>query len=266
MKISKYLVVAALALSTLITGGCTRIETGEVGLRVGFDKQVSSVELRPGSFNQTVFGDVLIFPVRDIRLVLNDLKPQAADNSTLADFDATIIYALNPASVSDLYTTKSRGFHLDDKHGIYLMYNYMQNISNSAIAKSVRKYEAMKIADNRQVMEKEIKDLILEALKVEGLEGKILVSQVQVTNVLPAKELVDAANNVIKATAEYKAKIVETQTAEQEAKRIAFLNSNSKAIEYIQAQAQMKIAEAIYAGKVTTIVIPVDFKGIVNVK
>jgi hypothetical protein len=34
----------------------------------------------------------------------------------------------------------------------------------------------------------------------------------------------------------------------------------------MQAQAAMKIAEGIANGKVNTIVVPMDFKGIVNVK
>ena len=55
----------SIALLVAMSGvvGCTRIETGEVGLRVGFDKQVQSNELVAGSFNQTVIGDVLTFPL-----------------------------------------------------------------------------------------------------------------------------------------------------------------------------------------------------------
>jgi hypothetical protein len=34
----------------------------------------------------------------------------------------------------------------------------------------------------------------------------------------------------------------------------------------MNAQAQMKIAEGIREGKVNTIVVPMDFKGMVNVK
>ena len=48
---------------------CTRIETGEVGLRVGFDKQVKNEELLPGSFNQTLIGDVLTFPVKEVAVL-----------------------------------------------------------------------------------------------------------------------------------------------------------------------------------------------------
>ena len=55
--------LSILAAAVLATG-CTRIETGEVGLRVGFDKQVKTEELLPGSFNQTLIGDVLHSPLK----------------------------------------------------------------------------------------------------------------------------------------------------------------------------------------------------------
>ena len=54
-----------LGIAVLATG-CTRIETGEVGVRVGLDKQVKPGELLPGSFNQTFIGDVLTFPVNAV--------------------------------------------------------------------------------------------------------------------------------------------------------------------------------------------------------
>lgn len=52
-----------LAVSVAAMSACTRIETGEVGVRIGFDKQVQQGELMPGSFNQTIVGSVLTFPL-----------------------------------------------------------------------------------------------------------------------------------------------------------------------------------------------------------
>ena len=56
------------------------------------------------------------------------------------------------------------------------------------------------------------------------------------------------------------------QTAKQEADRIAALNQNKGAIDYMNAMALVNISEAIKDGKVQSIVVPYDFKGIVNVK
>ena len=87
----RFLTLGILAGAVLMTG-CTRIETGEVGLRVGFDKQVKTEELLPGSFNQVIIGDVLTFPVKDVNVKLDDMTPIAKDNSTMKDFDAIVIY------------------------------------------------------------------------------------------------------------------------------------------------------------------------------
>ena len=66
---NRILTLSILAAAILATG-CTRIETGEVGVRVGFDKQVKAGELEPGSFNQVLIGDVLTFPYKDVNVVL----------------------------------------------------------------------------------------------------------------------------------------------------------------------------------------------------
>lgn len=245
--------------------GCTRIETGEVGIRIGFDKQISQGELLPGSFNQTVFGSVLTFPVKDVSVRVEDMTPLAKDNSTMKDFDALIIYSINPQNVSELYTTKNRSFHEDHAGDIYLMYNYVHQTARNAIYKSARKYDALDMNDNRQAIETEVKELMVRSLADENLDGAVMISQVLVRVILPADSVVASANELVRAKNEYKQKEVEVQTAKKEAERIAALNANKGAIEYMSAMANMKIAEAIANGKVNTIVIPMDFKGMINI-
>jgi hypothetical protein len=62
-----------------------------------------------------------------------------------------------------------------------------------------------------------------------------------------------------------KQKEVEVKTAKLEAERIAALNANAGATKYMEATALVTLAEAVKAGRVQTIVVPYDFKGIVNV-
>ena len=256
-------VIAAALLAT----GCTRIETGTVGLRVDMSKQVQQQELQAGSWNQTVIGEVLVFPVRSIQVAWNNLTPQTADNSTLKDFDVAMVYDINPTSVSDIWVNQSRSFHTyDTKHSDwYLMHNYMSQLLNSATVKAVRKYNALSVADNRQNIEVDVKAFVDQMLKEENLDKAITVSQVRVANATPADDIVAAANAAVKAQSDLKTKQVEVEIAKQEAQRIQTLNSNSQAIPYMQAMAQMEIAKAVREGKVQTIVIPADFKGMLNV-
>jgi hypothetical protein len=240
----KRFAIAGIVVACILATGCTRIETGEVGLRQGFDKQVSGNELLPGSFNQTLVGSVLTFPIKDVSVKVEDMTPLAKDNSTMKDFDALVVYNINQANVSDLYNTKNKSFHANHNGDVYLMYNYVYNATRNAIYKASRKYEALDMADNRQAMEADIREIVVRTLADEKLDGMINVSQVLIRNIVPADAIVASANELVKAKNELKQKEVEVATAQAEARRIAALNSNAGAIQYMDAQARMKQADA----------------------
>jgi regulator of protease activity HflC (stomatin/prohibitin superfamily) len=255
--------ISALVAAAMLATGCTRIETGEVGVRVGFDKQVQSGELLPGSFNQTLIGDVLTFPIKDVNVALNDMTPVAADNSTMKDFDAVVVYNINPQQVAELYSTKNKAFHAEFKGDTYVMYNYIIQNARNAIYKAARKYEALDMADKRSEMEKFIQDEIVRNLAEEKLDGTIMISQVLIRNVVPADAVVESANALVRSKNELKQKEVEVKTAEAESRRMAALaNNSSSSIAFMQAQAMLNISEGIKQGKVQTIVVPSNFNAL----
>jgi hypothetical protein len=239
----RILTIGILGAAILMTG-CTRIETGEVGLRVGFDKQVKNEELLPGSFNQTFIGDVLTFPVKEVAVKVDDLNPQASDNSTMKDFDLTVIYNINPSQIAELYNTKNKSFHANHNGDTYLMYNYIFNATRNATYKAARKYEALNMGDNRATMEVDIKDAISKTLADEKLEGTITITQVLIRQIVPADIVVASANELVRAKNETKQKEAEVRTAKLEAERIQALAQNAGAIQYMDAQARMMQAEA----------------------
>ena len=262
----KVFVLSMVAAAVFMTG-CTRIETGEVGVRVGFDKQVKSGELLPGSFNQTLIGDVLTFPIKDVNVTLENMTPVAKDNSTMKDFDAVVVYNINPQQVSELYSTKNKSFHAEFKGDTYVMYNYIVQNARNAIYKAARKYEALDMADNRSDMENFIKDEIVRNLAEEKLDGSIMISQVLIRNVVPADSVVESANALVRSKNELKQKEVEVKTAEAESRRMAALANNSgSSIAFMQAQAMLNISEGIKNGRVQTIVVPSNFNALMMPK
>lgn len=264
-RFAKLSLVAAAVASM---AACTRIETGEVGVRVGFDKQVKPGELMPGSFNQVMIGDVLTFPVKDVNVSIENMTPVAKDNSTMKDIDAVVVYNINPNQVSELYSSKNKAFHANDKSGdVFLMYNYIVQNARNAVYKAARKYEALDMADNRTEMENFIKDEIVRNLAEEKLDGSITISQVLIRNVLPADSVVESANALVRAKNELKQKEVEVKTAEAEARRMSALaNQGTQSIQYMQAQAMLNISEGIKNGKVQTIVVPSNFTALMTQK
>lgn len=258
-------IFAMIALAVAFTG-CTRIDTGEVGLIRNWDKTIDNREVLAGSVNQTMTHDVLTFPIREIAAEVKDLQPQTIENVTMADFDLTVVYNVNPNAVSDLYINKSRSFHGSNEKGeALLMQGYLQTVARNAVMKTVPKYEALKINIQRDAVENEILAVIKAELASEKLDSSIMVSKVLVRNAVPPASITNSANNLVRAQNELKQSAIEVQKAEQEAKRIATLNANAGAVGYMQAQAQMLIAQGIADGKVHAIVVPYDFKGMVNI-
>jgi regulator of protease activity HflC (stomatin/prohibitin superfamily) len=253
----KRIVTLSLIAAAVLATGCTRIETGEVGVRVDAYKQVQPGELLPGSVNQTIIGDVLTFPVKDVNVTLNDMTPVAKDNSTMKDLDAVVVYNINPQTVAELYSTKNKAFHAENRGDTYVMYNYVVQNARNAIYKAARKYEALDMADNRSEMENMIKEEIMRNLAEEKLDGSITISQVLVRNVVPADSVVESANALVRAKNELKQKEVEVKTAEAESRRMAALANNSaSSIAFMQAQAMLNISEGIKNGRVQTVVVP----------
>jgi regulator of protease activity HflC (stomatin/prohibitin superfamily) len=260
---NRFVKLSLVAAAVALTSACTRIETGEVGVRVGFDKQVQPGELLPGSFNQSLIGNILTFPIKDVNVILNDMTPVTKDNSTMKDFDAVVVYNVNPGQVAELYSTKNKSFHAEIKGDTYVMYNYIVQNARNSIYKAARKYEALDMADARSDMENFIKEEITRNLTEEKLDGSITISQVLIRNVVPADSVVASANELVKAKNELKQKEVEVKTAEAESRRMAALANNSgSSIAFMQAQAMLNISEGIKTGKVQTIVVPSNFNAL----
>ena len=257
----KFLLTLAAAAAMVLSTGCTRIATGEVGVRVDPSLQVQGTEILPGTWAQTVWGSVLTFPTKDIVLSLNDKRYQTSDNSALADFDVTVVYSLSPDNVAELYSTKSKSFHAKDNDGdILLMYNYLETMVNNVAYKVVRGYPSLEVADKRADIEKAIADGLVAQLTAEGL--KVVITSVQVRSILPNAEILQAATDYVKARNQVKVKEEEVKVAEAEARRMKALAENgNQSIAYMQAQADMLFAQAAKEGKINTIIVPRDFRG-----
>ena len=262
----KFLMIAALVVASVFSTGCTRITDGEVGVRVTTTGTIEGKELGTG-YHQTMFGDVLEFPIRDLTVALNDAKPLTADNSALADFDVSIVYSVSPTAVAELYTTKAKSFHAKSPEGdVWLMYNYMTVLVNNAVYKSVRDYKSLEVADSRVKIEAQIRELVAKQLKDEKLDTSLTLSAVQVRNIQPNAEILKAATDLVKSQNDLKIKNLEIAIAEAEAKRQQALSQNAgQSIAYMQAQSQLLIAEAVKAGKVQTIIIPSNLTALGNI-
>lgn len=257
-------VVASLAFALSLT----RIETGEVGVRIGFDKQITSGELQPGSFNQTLIGSVLTFPVKDVAVQVENMTPLAKDNSTMKDVDMTVIYSINPSQVSELYTSKNKSFHAVSKEDTLLMYNYVFQSARNGLYKATREYEALDMNDNRAAIEQKIREAMQATLTAEKLDSSITIQQVLVRGMVPADSVVVSANELVRSKNELKQKEVEVKTAEAESRRMQALSAQGgQSIAYMNAQTEQMKAQAMLeaAKKGSLMMVPIGTTPMINV-
>src|SRR5258708_40201727 len=70
----------------ILPRACTRVETGEVGLRKTFTGTVEMEPLGPG-FHQSLVGNVIIFSAREVLVPVKELHPVTADKLPMEDVD-----------------------------------------------------------------------------------------------------------------------------------------------------------------------------------
>lgn len=263
------ILIGLVMLASLALSGCMRVvPTGEVGVRQNFSNQIEPNELASGSWNQTVLGNVLLFPVREIPVEVNDMHPLTADNSAMGDFDVRVVYSLNPAAVAEIYSTKSRAFHTVDQHGeIYLMHSYMSTLVLNASNASVRQYKSLEVSDNQAKIEESIREHLQTELTNEKLEKSIQITAVQIRSAKPNQAILDSATALVKSQNELKIKDNEVQIAKKEAERQSALSAvGEQSIRFMASKAQLNISEGIRDGKVSTIIVPSSFTSLGQLK
>lgn len=260
MKLRTIAISSVLISSIFLTGCAQVIENGEVGLRLhSFSGKIDEQELNQG-MHTTFTSNVLVFSTRENIFSVTNLSPITKNKTVMADFDVNINYSVNPRYISEMYTKYSKTYNETNSKGEILpMVGFIRRFVNSAVNKEVGKYEALEINTNRSEIEQGIKERLTDSLREEGLDGKIMINSVNITNAQLPQSLVESVNRQVAAQAELAAKTIEVQTAKQEAERIRYLASQSDGnyIRLLEAQAMKTAAE-----KGGLIIVPHNFNSL----
>jgi regulator of protease activity HflC (stomatin/prohibitin superfamily) len=264
----KFLKLCFVVLMMSMFAACGRIDTGHTGVRTHWDKTVDSAVVTPGPY-LAVTDSVQQYVTNEVTFEIKDLTPQTLDRSYLKDLDFSYTYKVTsnnlPALVTDF---KNRTAVYGDDY--YPMGLYVDTQIRAAAFTAAGKFNAMDANAHRSEIEKDIIQIVTNKFHEEKLDGIISVSQVTIRNIEVDPKLQDAVVRQLNAQTDNKTKDVEIDTANKETKRIEALqaagNSTANAgyIALLNAQSNAKIAEGIANGRVNTIVVPSDFKGIVN--
>jgi hypothetical protein len=225
---------AGILLLTLTAGQFTTISTGENGLYVGFDGQVKNEVLTPG-INYDGFGSIKVFNTRKITVTANDLRPKTKDNTIMKEMDVTVTYSINPNSLYEFYTNYDLTNHGIAENGqLQLMSSYISRLITSAVNQSVDEFPALAVNSNLEQIQDTIKTNLSEAIRKNGLEGKITIDSIIVGKADLPDDLVASVNRVVAAQSGLKEQQVKTETAQLKAEENKALASTvtTQSLEY----------------------------------
>lgn len=213
---SKY-IIALLLFVMFVMQGCGRIETGHVGVRTDFNKQVETTELQPG-FYTAFFTSVDEYVTKETEIPFDSLTPKGHDNLVLADFDASIYYKTNPAKVAEL-SIKYSGQSAYN-HGYYFpAFTLVERTARGAIFDQVSKYDSLTIHTKRAELENDIRNAVQKELNDRDPDT-FTVTNVIVRSIKTDPALEKSIQQAVQMQKQVEAKKQEVELARAEAERL----------------------------------------------
>lgn len=211
------ILLAAALIFTL--AACGRIETGEVGVRVDFNKKVELDELPPG-FYFSPLSSVDRYSAKEIEISIDDLMPKAKDNLSIRDLDLSVFYRVDPSKVADLYVKYTGQSQWNRDVGVWLpAANLVARVAREAVFDTIADYESLTIHTKRETISGEIRQR-LQGVLDETDKGVFTITRVVVRQMVTDPALEESIRAAVQMQKRVEAKREELNLAKAEAERL----------------------------------------------
>lgn len=260
-----------LILSTLITTsfvGCTKITDNYVGIRQTWDGKIEDQVLTQG-WHQHLIGSIYEVPRRNIILTVSS-TPIVQEKVPMGAFDVKVNYGINPDNAALAYKLEKGQNITTDDGDVYLLGQYVQYITNSAIQDVLSQYKALEVNDNRSKIEEQIKAAVNAKLKESNKDKYVHVNEINILKAYPNQSIIDSSLAIVKSQNELRTKQNELAVAEIEQQKMKVLAQQADAqyVNMLNAQANATTADALkiaaQKGTLNTIIVPKDFTSLGN--
>lgn len=210
MKTLSILMIAGLAALSM---GCTRISTGELGLRHSFSGQIQDSVATTG-FEMTVFESVTVIDATQARVLANDIRAKDVDGVLFSDIDVQATYNIKESGEVAFYKKTKEIDCVKQNDGSpcenVLGFNLVKQELVNATAKAITKFKASDVNTNKIAIEEELKKILTEKLEAR-FAGAFEVTNVNINSaqldasverVLQAQALLDSEKRLMSAKLE----------------------------------------------------------------
>ena len=202
-------------------GACTQIDTGNIGVESTLG-QVKKETMPPGVYF-TMFKRVTEVSAKELRLELNDMKPQTKDKITLADLDVDVFYQIDSSKAAEIMTKwPGDAVELKGEEGVRLGNNYVTRQAREAIYNAISQYGSEPVHTERVSIAAKVVESLQKDLDESAGKGMFFVRSANVRNLVtdPALEAAIKENANRNFQIASKQKEVELAKAEADRKRV----------------------------------------------
>lgn len=174
-----------------------------------------------------------------------------------------MFYSVNPETISDVYIKyQNATVKNDDENIFYPAYKLVNNLAKSVTNDIVSKYNSMEVNSKRNEIEKQILEMLQKDLN-EKDEGAFTVERVTISNIKVDSSVTKSIQEI--ANSENKKRIAQNELiiAKTEAERNEVISKSLN--KDVLALKQMEVMKDLVNSNNKVIVVPMDFKGMVNV-
>lgn len=264
----KLLVGLVIAATTLV--GCTRVDDGYVGIQKSSGSGEISDQIVTQGWTQTLTKDVIQASTRNLIIDVS-AKPIVKEGIAMSSFEAKVNYGIVPQMAPMIYRNE-KNQHIVTKDGdLYLLGDYVEKMSKSAIADVVRNYAAMEVNNKRDIIEKQIKQTLIAKLEANGKLKYVNINEVNLVAVDPPQSIKDSVEKIVRTENEKKSMQNEVEKArlEKEKNEILASSSGKQYTDLLEAQANLNFSEAAKIaaskGQFMPMLVPHGFNGNINV-
>ena len=201
-----------------LLGGCTQIDTGNVGVESSLG-QFKDTEMPAGVYF-TLFKTVHEISVKENAVSLENLTPKSKDNLTMKDFDVDVYYRIDPSKAADLMIKYAGDVAKPAQgDGLLVGYSLMVRQSREAAYKASALFGASEMHTKRGEIAAAMQELLQKALDGDAGKGMFVVTNVIIRNIVTDPALEASIQDAGKAQFRIKEKEQQIILAKQEAER-----------------------------------------------
>jgi len=207
------LMVAGLVALSLV--GCAgAIDSGNVGVRIGWDQQVKPTPMGAGFYTKFI-SDVEEWVGKEIMVELDNMQPKAGDNLSMQELDIEIYYTASVAAAPAL-KTKYANAHVYHEGYVYPAFNLVKSQSRAAVYDATAEIDSLLIHKNRDALGSAIKEKAQTILDASD-PGVFTITKVVVKKADTDPTIEESIQKAIMKDKEFQAKEKDVAIKAQEA-------------------------------------------------